>query len=249
MKMQEGEEVMANDNEMITVNEPDSAAAEAFRTLRTNITMRDFDKKIRMINLISANAQESKSTTALNLAYVYSQLGKKVLVIDMDLRLPSIHKKIGVRNKQGLTDVVSGQKEFADCLEHYAPNMDVLLSGTKIPFASEFVQSSALHGFLNDIRDKYDLILIDCPPINLVTDGLIASSYCDGTLLCVASNMDEKKDLEKAKELLEQMNINVLGVVMTRMPLVKKYSHYNYSYGYYGDSAYRSSDKRKNENK
>ncbi len=235
---------MAKTNEMVTVNEPDSAAAEAFRALRTNITMRDFDKKIKMINVISANAQESKSTTVLNLAYVYSQLGKSVLVIDMDLRLPSVHKKIGVRNKCGLTDVISGQAEFADCLEHFAPNMDVLLSGTKIPFTSEFVQSGALKEFLNKIRSRYDFILIDCPPINLVTDGLIASSYCDGTLLCIASNSDEKRDLERAKDLLDQMNVNVLGIVMTRMPVAKKYYHYNYSYGYHKDSS-SSSEKKK----
>ena len=90
---------------LITMLEPDSPAAEAFRTLRTNLTLRDFDKKLKVINVISTNAQESKSTTVLNLAYVYSQLGKKVLVIDLDLRLPSIHKKLNLRNKNGLSDI------------------------------------------------------------------------------------------------------------------------------------------------
>ena len=83
---------------MITITEPDSAAAEAYRILRTNISLKDFDQKLKIINIISSNAQESKSTTALNLAYVYSQLGKKTLVIDLDLRLPSLHKKLKIKN-------------------------------------------------------------------------------------------------------------------------------------------------------
>ncbi|MGN1054039.1 MAG: MATE family efflux transporter, partial [Erysipelotrichaceae bacterium] len=99
---------------LITMLEPDSPAAEAFRTLRTNLTLRDFDKKLKVINVISTNAQESKSTTVLNLAYVYSQLGKKVLVIDLDLRLPSIHKKLNLRNKNGLSDILSGQVSITE---------------------------------------------------------------------------------------------------------------------------------------
>ncbi len=221
---------MAASEELVTINAPDSAAAEAFRTLRTNIILRDFDNKIKIINVISANAQESKTTTVLNLACVYAQLGKKVIVIDMDLRLPSVHKKLGIKNKQGITDVVGRQTTFSESVVHYAQNLDVITAGTKIPFSSEFVQSSVLQSFLNSLKNHYDLVLIDCPPINIVTDGLITSTYCDGTIFCVASNNDEKRELERAKDQLEQMSINVLGVVMSKLPVSKKATNYEYGY-------------------
>ena len=225
---------------LITMLEPDSPAAEAFRTLRTNLTLRDFDKKLKVINVISTNAQESKSTTVLNLAYVYSQLGKKVLVIDLDLRLPSIHKKLNLRNKNGLSDILSGQVSITEAMVHVTENMDVILAGTKIPFAAEFIQSRMLKEFINGLKEKYSLILLDCPPVGLVTDGVIASNLADGTILCLASGKNDVKDLEKTKDLLEQMNVNILGIVMTRMPMTKKY--YDYSYG--GSNAKKKGKKK-----
>lgn len=215
---------------LITVLEPDSAAAEAYRILRTNITMRDFEKSIKVINVISSREQEAKSTTVLNLAYVYTQLKKRVLVIDLDLRLPSIHKKLNVRNKYGVTNVVASSASFEEAVIHYMPNLDILLSGTKIPFASEFIQSKSFKRFIAKVREVYDLVIIDSPPVNLVTDGMITATVADGTILCIASNHNEKRELERCKEQLEQMNVNVLGIVMTRMPVNKKYG-YSYSYG------------------
>ncbi len=219
---------------MITITEPDSAAAEAYRILRTNISLKDFDQKLKIINVISSNAQESKSTTALNLAYVYSQLGKKTLVIDLDLRLPSLHKKLKIKNKYGISDVVSKNVTFAEAVVHYAPKMDILLSGTKNPFASEFIQSKSFKSLLEALRQAYDMVIIDCPPVGLVTDGIIASTLCDGTIVCVASGNNDKKDLERTRDLLKQFDVNILGIVMTRVPVGKKYygRYGNYGYGY-----------------
>ena len=219
-------------DELVTMLQPDSAAAEAFRTLRTNLSLRDFDKELKVINVISSTAQESKSTTSLNLGYVYSQLNKKVLIIDMDLRLPSVHKKLGVKNKLGVTDVVARKCSFNEAVVHYTNKYDVLLAGTKTPFASEFVQSASYREFLRSCREHYDIIILDCPPINLVTDGMIVSTYCDGTILCVASNKVEKRELEHTRDQLKQFDVNVIGVVMTRMPVTKKYYSYDYGYGY-----------------
>ena len=215
---------------LITALDPESPASEAYRTLRTNLTLRDFDSTLRVINVISTSAQESKSTTILNLAYVHTQLGKRVLVVDLDLRLPSLHKKLNLRNKLGVADVIGGQCKFSEAVVHYADKFDVLLSGTKIPFASEFIQSEALKQFIKQSKEVYDLVLLDCPPVGLVTDGVIASGLCDGTILCVASGHNERRELERTKDLLTQMNVKILGIVMTRMPMTKKY--YNYSYRY-----------------
>ena len=217
---------------LVTMLRPDSVAAEAFRILRTNLSLRDFDKELKLINVVSSVSEESKSTVALNLAYVYSNLNKRVLVIDMDLRRPSIHKKLRLKNKIGVTNVVAKQCTFEEAVIKFAKNYDVLLAGTKTPFASEFVQSKAYSDFLYACKEVYDIVILDCPPINLVTDGMIVSTYCDGTIMCVATNRAEKKELEKAKDQLKQFNVNVIGIVMTRVPISKKKYGYDYGYSY-----------------
>jgi len=220
---------------LVTLLEPDSAAAEAFRILRTNISLRDFDQSLKVINIISASAQESKSTTILNLAYTYGNLGKKVLLMDLDLRLPSLHKKLRLKNKTGVSEVVSKTASISESIIHYTNQMDILLAGAKNPYASEMIQSANFKNLLDNLKQVYDMIFIDCPPINLVTDGMIASTLCDGTILCIASGKDDDKELLKCKEMLNQFNVNVLGIVMTRMPISKKYySDYNYG-GYTSD--------------
>lgn len=243
--------IKPSDN-LITLIDPENVTSEAFRILRTNISLKDFDSKLKVINVISTTAQESKSTTILNLGYVFSQLGKKVLVMDLDLRLPSIHKKLRLKNKNGITDVIAKNIDFNDAVIHYTQKMDVILSGTKNPYASELIQSKAFSSILVGLRDAYDMILIDCPPVGLVTDGVITSTLCDGTIMCIASGKNDKKDLEKTRDLIKQFNVNILGIVMTRMPVTKKYyskygyNKYGYGYGTYGSSS-EQREKKKTE--
>lgn len=216
--------------DLITLIDSEDPASESYRALRTNILMREFEKPMQVINVISTTAKEGKSTVILNLAVVFAQLGKKVLVIDLDLRLPTVHKKLKIKNQKGVTDVLNKNVMFGDVVVKYANNLDVLTSGTKIPYAAEFVQSQTLQDFINSLRKHYDIILLDCPPIGLVTDGVVISNYCDGTLLVVASGYNDKKELLKTKDLLDQMKTNVIGIVMTKMPVSKKYYSYAYRY-------------------
>ena len=245
--MTESKPMMPADN-LVTLLHPDSVAAEAYRILRTNLSLRDFDEKIQIINVISAYQQEAKSTCVLNLGYVYSQLNKKVLVMDLDLRLPSIHKKLKIRNRLGITDLMNRKCGFSEAVIHYADNFDILLSGTKTVYASELIQSQTFKKVLEELRKGYDIIIIDCPPINMVTDGMIASTLADGTILCVAANHNDKKDLIKARDTLKQFDVNMLGIVMTKMPVQKKYYSHEYGYGYgygYGSSDSKQKTKRK----
>ena len=233
-------------DELITLTDPDAPASEAYRTLRTNILMRNFDKDMKVINIISTTAQEGKSTCVLNLAMVYAQLQKKVLVIDLDLRMPTIHKKLKLKNKKGISDIIGHQAEFEEVVLQPYEYVDVITAGTKIPFASEFIQSKALKEFIDEKRNEYDLILLDCPPVGLVTDGVVAAGYCDGTILVCASNRNDRKELLRVKDQLEQTQVNVIGIVMTMMPVQKKY--YN-SYGYrYSDSQKKTPNKKKQTN-
>ena len=237
--------------ELVTINDPNSAASEAFRMLRTNIMMRDFDKKIKVINVISANNAEAKTTVCLNLANVFSQANKKVLLIDLDLRLPSVHKKLNIPNEVGITNVLAGMAELKDAVVKVNPYFYVLLSGGTIPFSSEFVQSKGFQDFLIRLKPAFDFIIIDNPPINLVTDGMIVSQYCDGTILCVASGRNDKRDLVRFSEHLEQMKVNVLGVVLTRVSQGKKYGYYynDKYYGYYYGSKKKESKRKKKDKK
>ena len=219
--------------ELITLTDPNAPASEAYRALRTNIMMRNFDREMQVINVISCTKEEGKSTCVLNLAVVYAQLQKKVLVIDLDLRLPSIHKKLKIKNRKGITDLISKQVSFEEAVQTPIDNIDVITAGTKTPFASEFLQSHALQQFIKSKRSSYDLILLDCAPIGLVTDGMIVSKMCDGTVFVVSSNVNERKDLVRAKEELEQMEVNVIGLVMTQMPTENRYYRY---YGNYGSA-------------
>ena len=230
-------------DELITLIDPDAPASEAYRTLRTNILMRNFDRDMKVINIISTTAQEGKSTCVLNLAMVYAQLQKKVLVIDLDLRMPSIHKKLKLKNKKGISDIIGHQAEVEEVVVQPYENVDVITAGTKIPFASEFIQSNALKEFIEERKKEYDLILLDCPPVGLVTDGIVAASYCDGTILVCASNRNDRKELLRVKDQLEQTQVNVIGIVMTMMPVQRKY--YN-SYGYrYSDTQKKTTQKKK----
>ena len=241
--------IKPSDN-LITLIDPENVTSEAFRILRTNISLKDFDSKLKVINVISSTAQESKSTTVLNLGYVFSQLGKKILIMDLDLRLPSLHKKLRLKNKNGITDVIAKTIDFNDAVIHYTQKMDVILSGTKNPYASELIQSKSFANILENLKQRYDMIFIDCPPVGLVTDGVITSTLCDGTIMCIASGKNDKRDLEKTRDLIKQFNVNILGIVMTRMPVAKKYyskygyNKYGYGYGSYGSS---SSDKKKDK--
>ena len=159
------------------------------------------------------------------------------------MRMPTIHKKLKLKNKKGISDIIGHQAEFEEVVLQPYENVDVITAGTKIPFASEFIQSNALKEFIEERKKEYDLILLDCPPVGLVTDGIVAASYCDGTILVCASNRNDRKELLRVKDQLEQTQVNVIGIVMTMMPVQRKY--YN-SYGYrYSDTQKKTTQKKK----
>lgn len=217
-------------DELFVISQYDTLAAEAIRTLRTNIILRDFEKQIKVISVMSIIEAQGKTTIISNLAASFAQLGKRVLLIDGDLHIPTVHHKLNIKNGFGLVDVVSGFKTFEECVVHYMNDLDVLTAGTSVPFASEFVQSSALQNFITTKRDQYDFIFIDCPPIVPISDALIVSKYTDGALLIIAAGESDRKILRQSKERLDDLDINVLGIVLNKAEMSKHHYGYNYRY-------------------
>lgn len=227
-----------------TYNNPKSHISEAYRILRTNIEFSNIDKNIKTILMTSSQQNEGKSTSISNLASTFASLeNKKVLIIDCDLRNPSVHKMFNVSNISGLTDVLTGQKDIEKCIEKTkVKNLDILKAGKIPPNPSEILQSKKMRNFMEVIKEYYDYIFIDSPPVGIVTDASILAQYADGTILLVAANEADIEATKIAKERLEGVNANILGAILNKFEAdSKSYGYYNY---YYGSTSEKKKQKR-----
>ncbi len=220
---------------LITEKDPKSIASEAYRTLRTNIQYSSFDKEIKTILVTSTGPGEGKSTTCGNLALTMAQADKRVLVIDCDLRKPTIHKKFTISNEKGVSNFLIGQTPLEEVIHKYSDNLYLLPSGTIPPNPAEMLSSKKLKEFLEKVKEEFDCIIIDSPPVMAVTDAQILSTIVDGVLLVAASGQTEKEGIVKAKEQISKVNGRLLGVVLTKMPMKKGKGYGNYYYYYGGD--------------
>ncbi|WP_027308873.1 CpsD/CapB family tyrosine-protein kinase [Caloramator sp. ALD01] len=218
----------------IVEKNPKSPISESYRTLRTNIQFSSFDKDIKTIVVTSSAPGEGKSTTVGNLALVMAQSGKKVLLIDADLRKPTVHKKFKLSNQTGLTNILIEDKNPFEVIQKYSDNLYILTSGILPPNPAEVVASNKLKNFINEMKNHFDYILLDSPPVIAVTDAQILSSFLDGVILVVSSGEAEKELVKKAKDLLDKVNANIIGVVLNKLEL-KSRKGYGYYYYYYGE--------------
>lgn len=215
--------------EVVTLTHPKSPVSEAYRTLRTNLQFSNVDGDLKTISITSAGPAEGKTTTLCNVAETFAQSGKRTLVIDADLRKPRVHKAFKLSNAVGLTNVLTGQEKLEDVLQITGSDIKVLTSGPIPPNPSELMESHAMKQLLETLSQLFDVILIDTPPVGVVTDGAIMAGMVDGTILAVASHKTQIDGAKRAKQLLEQVNARILGVVMTMMPISKK-GYYGYQY-------------------
>lgn len=227
---------------LITIKNPKSVVSEAFRNLRTNIQYSNIDDKIRSIVITSSTVGEGKTVVSSNLAVSIAFTGKKVLILDCDLRKPNIHKKMGILNLKGLTNVLIGEDSFEDVVQRSEeiPELHILTSGPIPPNPSELLGSKKMEELLNNLEDKYDMIVIDSPPIGIVTDAAILSTIADGVLLVTAAGKTEIDTAKRSKELLENVNANIIGVVLNKVSM-KNRSYYKYGY-------YKYDEEQKQEN-
>jgi len=218
---------------LVTAFNPRSPVSEAYRTLRTNISFSSVDSEIKTILVTSAGPGEGKSTTISNLGVAYAQAGQKVLLIDSDLRKPVLHRIFHVSNKIGLTDILTNNAEIGQAVRQtFVPDLHLLPSGPIPPNPSELLGSRKMAALVEELRGKYDMILIDTPPVLALTDAQIVSSLSDGVLLVIDSGKVRQQIALRAKANLEQVNARILGVILNNV-IHKESEHYYYSY-YYG---------------
>ncbi|MFA9396919.1 MAG: CpsD/CapB family tyrosine-protein kinase [Clostridiaceae bacterium] len=221
---------------LIVEKQPKSPISESYRTLRTNIEFSSIDNETKKILITSSGPQEGKSTLSANLALTMAQSGKKTIYIDCDLRKPTVHKKFRITNRLGLSNLLVNGLKIEETVMCYAPNLDILTAGTIPANPSEIISSKRMKLFMQLAENKYERIIIDSPPLNAVTDAQILSSLVDGVVLVVAANQTEVESAKKAKDLLDKVNANILGVVLNKSEKGhgKKYAGNGYYY-YYGD--------------
>ncbi|NHM30020.1 CpsD/CapB family tyrosine-protein kinase [Bacillus sp. C11] len=210
--------------------DPKSPISEQYRTIRTNIQFSSVDTEIKTLMVTSSGPGEGKSTTVSNLAVVFAQMGKRVLLVDADLRKPTAQYTFNLTNNFGFTSVLTKQISLVQAVsETDQENLYVLPSGPIPPNPAELLGSKAMDLFLEYAFEGFDLVLFDTPPVLAVTDAQILANRCDGTILVVSSGKTEIDQAQKSKELLLAANGKLMGVVLNNKPM--KESNYYYYYG------------------
>ncbi len=206
-----------------------SLISEQYRTIRTNIQFSSPDIDIRSIMISSSSPEEGKSTTAANLAIVFAQQGKKVLLIDTDLRKPTVHYSFNRINVVGVTNILVNRLPLNEAIEPTDfENLYVLTSGPIPPNPSELLASQAMKQLMNVLYHEYELLIFDTPPLLAVTDAQILANLCDASILVISSGKTEFNEVKKSKGLLESASSKFLGVVLNNRKMKKHSSYYIY---------------------
>lgn len=200
---------------LITLVNPSSPISEQYRTIRTNIQFASSaDNPIKTMVITSSGPGEGKSTTSANLAVVFAKAGQRVLLVDADMRKPTVYKTFNLNNSRGLSTVLSTATSVLEAAQRTViDNLTILTSGPKPPNPSELLGSMRMGQVIEEAKNMYDIVIFDMPPVVAVTDAQIMASKTDGTLLVVRENVSRKESLVKAKELLNMVQARILGAI------------------------------------
>ncbi len=236
------------------------AASESYKLLRTNLLFTLPDEGCRIIGITSSIRGEGKSTTSVNLAYTIAQTGKRVLLIDGDMRLPTIASKMDMAPTPGLSNLLAGLSTERSCLRKssYFDNWYILPAGDIPPNPSELLGSERMHALLDRYRDVFDYVILDLPPVNIVVDALVITKWTDGVIVIVRENYSNRRALDACMYQVEKLGAKMLGFIMTDANVsTSSYKHYGkygkyrrygyggYDYGY--DKSGRKSTKKKDQ--
>lgn len=209
---------------------------EAYKALRTSFNFITANNKNRKIVITSALRNEGKSSLSINLAISLAQTGNKVLLIDADLRNPSIHRYLRITKdiKHGLSNLLLGNVKVGDCLIKTQFGVDVIAGGPIPPNPTELIASDSMRDLLNVAAQHYDYIICDAPPVGIITDAAALSPLCDGVLLVIRQNYANKNQIQDAVKKLQTVDAKMLGAVMTQYVMPKdsrrRYRYHNYGY-------------------
>lgn len=229
---------------LITHEQTKSPISEAYRTLRTNVQFTSVDSKTKKILITSSGPREGKSTTVANLAVSMAQAGKSVLIVDADLRNPTMHKLFELSNLEGLSVSLVQDKDCKNYIqETRVPGVRVLTGGPIPPNPAELVGSMRMKGLIEEVSSQYDVVLIDTPPVIAVTDAAILAQEVDGVILVLASGEVNKEYAQRAKDQLDKVGAKILGAVLNKADM--KSSEYYYYYYYHGSDDSQKHKRRK----
>lgn len=235
---------------LVTLDNPHSPLSEVYRRIRTNIEFASVDKKIKILNVTSTVAKEGKTTTVCNLAIMYANKFPRVLLIDADLRNPSVHQFMKIKNNIGLTDCMLefanndydlskiNFNKYINQVKHQSITylLDVMPVGSMISNPTEFLGSNTYKNLLSSLKEVYDIIVVDSAPSGVIVDGVIVSSSADATLFVIEYN---KIRIDHAKQVIDSLKnsgANVIGSLLTKKPEKSKlFNHYYKKNGYYGN--------------
>ena len=213
---------------LVCLHDVRSPVAEAYRTMRTNIQFAGICNELRALMVTSAGPGEGKTTTIANLAVAFAEAGKKVVLLDGDLRKPALHRIFDLTNVRGLSNLLVDGDSFETVIQHLSGvKLDIITAGDAVPNQAELLASPLIQKLVRQLRNLYDLVLIDSPPILPVTDAQLLAGCVDGILLVVRSGTVSEEDLKKAKGLLELVGARVIGTVLNKKKVGEK-SYYDY---------------------
>jgi capsular exopolysaccharide synthesis family protein len=219
---------------LVSIEDPTSPAAEAYRTLRTSIQFLGLDQPMRTLQVTSANPQEGKTTTLANLAVALARSGSTVAIVCCDLRRPRVHEFFGLENEVGFTSVLLGKVPLAGALQEVPEQarLSLLASGPLPPNPSELLSSKRTVEVLGSLQAEFDIVLIDAPPVLPVTDALVLSGRVDATLLVAVAGATTRKEAARAVELLRQVDAPLVGAVLNGVDTEGSYGYAYQSYRY-----------------
>ena len=217
---------------LIAKEAPNSYVTESLQKLIVNLEYANIDQKYKVIQFTSSMQAEGKTTLISNVAYLLAQRGKKVLMVDLDLRRPKVNRIFSVINKLGLTDYLLGKIEKKDLIQHSEDKVDFIISGEKTTSVVQVLQSQKLQDLFNDLKQEYDYILLDTPPVIVVSDALLVNKVADGIIFVVAHGLGRKSMVKEAISSLTRNNVPIIGIAITQ-DRVKKGNRYGYTYKYY----------------
>lgn len=217
---------------LVVAEKPTSVLSEQFRTIQTNIRFSMVNKKLQTMVITSATPSSGKSTISANLAATFASKNKKVLLVDADLRKPTVHKTFNVRNRDGLTTLLTDDNAKVEDVIYRTDieGLSILTSGVIPPNPAELLASDRMLEIRDEMKTLFDLIIFDSPPILPVTDSQVLASETEGVVFVIPKGRVKIEEVLKAKELLDMSKTNILGAIMNRVEA----SGDNYSY-YYGN--------------